>query len=57
MPKSTSKTTQKGKLTYIDLWGKYAICSINGNQYYLLFIDDAKHYVMVEFLKEKSGAA
>ena len=57
MPKLTSRTTQKRELTHIDLWGKYAIHSINGNQYYLLFIDDAKHYVMVEFLKEKSGAA
>jgi len=57
MPKSMSRTTQKGELTHIDLWGKYAICLVNGNQYYLLFINNAKHYVMVEFLKEKSGAA
>ena len=46
-----------GELTHIDLWGKYAIKSINSNQYYLLFIDDSKRYTTVEFLKEKSDAA
>jgi hypothetical protein len=31
--------------------------SINGNQYYLLLIDDATRYVTLEFLKAKSEAA
>jgi hypothetical protein len=56
-PKSTNRSTEAGELTHIDLWGKYAIKSINSNQYYLLFIDDSKRYISVKFLKEKSKAA
>jgi hypothetical protein len=56
-PKSTDRSTEAGELTHIDLWGKYAVKSINGNQYYLLFVDDSKRYITVEFLKEKSEAA
>lgn len=43
-------------LTHIDLWGKYLIQSIHGNQYYILFVDDAAHYVTVLFLKQKEEA-
>jgi hypothetical protein len=56
-PKSTDRTTEPGELTHIDIWGKYAIRSINSNQYYLLFVDDSKRYITVEFLMEKSEAA
>ena len=45
---------QTGDLTHIDLRGKYAIRSINGNQYYILMVDDAQRYITVEFLKEKN---
>jgi hypothetical protein len=55
-PKSTDRKTEAGDLTHIDLWGKYAIQSINGNQYYLLFVDDAKRYMTVDFIKQKSDA-
>jgi hypothetical protein len=41
---------------HINLWGKYDIMSINGNQYYLLLIDDAIRYVTLKFLKAKSEA-
>ena len=37
----------------MDLWGKYNVASIHGNQYYLLMIDDAARYITVEFLKTK----
>jgi len=33
---TTKKFTKPGKLTYIDLWGKYDITSIHSNLYYLL---------------------
>src|SRR5262245_7803220 len=56
-PKHTSRQEEPGGLTHIDLWGKYAIRSINGNQYYLLFVDDSRRYVTVNFLKEKTEAA
>ena len=56
-PKSAKQKTTSGELTHIDVWGKYAVRSINGNQYYILFVDDAKRYVTINFLKEKSHAA
>jgi hypothetical protein len=56
-PKSTSRHTDPGELTHIDLWGKYAVKSIHSNQYYLLFINDVKRYAMATCLKEKTDAA
>jgi hypothetical protein len=41
-PKSTNRKTEAGDLTHIDLWGKYAVKSINSNQYYIVLVDDAK---------------
>jgi hypothetical protein len=55
-PESTTRHTEPGELTHIDLWGKYAIKSINGHQYYLLFVDNAKRYITVQCLKEKSDS-
>ena len=52
-PKAVNQSTAPGELTHIDLWGKYIVKSINGNQYYLLFVDDAKCYITISFLKEK----
>src|SRR6202451_4477204 len=56
-PKVTNRNTQTGDLTHIDLWGKYAIRSINGNQYYIVLVDDAQRYITVKFLKEKNQAS
>jgi hypothetical protein len=53
-PKSLTWKTMAGDLTHIDLWGKYAIKLINGNQYYLLFVDNTTRYISIQFLKEKS---
>ncbi len=39
------------------MWGKYDVASINNFQYYLLLVDDASWYVMVEFLKTKDQVA
>ena len=41
-PKIVNRNMQTGDLTHIDLWGKYAIRSINGNQYYIVLVDDAQ---------------
>jgi transposase InsO family protein len=57
IPKSTTRKMEARELTHIDLGGKYAIRSIKGNQYYLLFVDDATRYVTINFFKEKSAAA
>jgi hypothetical protein len=54
-PKSNWKTEPR-ELTHIDLWGKYNIVSINGNHYYILFIDNSKKFSTTEFLKNKSEA-
>jgi hypothetical protein len=48
--KRTEQKTEPGELTHIDLWGKYSITSINGNQYYILFVDDAERFSTMEFL-------
>ena len=49
--------TEIGELTHMDLWGKYDVASIHGNQYYLLMIDDASRFVCLDFLKAKSDAS
>ena len=46
-PKVTNRNMQTGDLTHIDLWGKYTIRSINGNQYYIVLVDDAQQYILV----------
>ena len=53
----TDQKTEPGELTHIDLWGKYDIASINGNQYYILFVDDSERFNTTEFLKGKHEAA
>ena len=54
--KNTERNSKSGDLTHIDLWGKYAIASINGKQHYILFVDDCEKYSTVNFLKQKSEA-
>jgi len=56
-PRTVNCSTEPRELTHIDLWGKYAVKSIKGNQYYLLFVDSTKHYITINFLKEKSEVA
>jgi len=53
---TTAWDTKVGELTHTDLWGKYNKQSINGNQYYLLLVDDAVRHITVEFLKTKDQA-
>jgi hypothetical protein len=48
--------TKVGELMHVNLWGKYDVKSIHGNQYYLLLIDDTARHITVEFLKQKSQA-
>jgi hypothetical protein len=52
-PKVMNRWREPGKLMHMDLWGKDAVQSIHGNQYYLLFVDDAKWYITAKCLKEK----
>ena len=55
--KTTNRVTKPSELTHIDVWGKYSIESINGNQYYTIFVDDAARYTTINFMKKKSDAA
>jgi hypothetical protein len=55
-PSTATRTDKIGILTHIDLWGKYQIQSIHGNQYYILFVNDYSRYVTVQFLKGKNQA-
>lgn len=54
--KHVERQTKLGELTHMDLWGKYEIRSINGHQYYILFVDDASRYMTTHFLKGKNEA-
>jgi hypothetical protein len=54
--KHVDRETKPGELTHIDLWGKYDVKSINGHQYYALFVDDASRYMTLKFLKGKHEA-
>ena len=54
--KKTDRVTKPGELTHIDVWGKYRLTSINGNQYYIVFVDDAGRFVTINFMKAKSEA-
>ena len=54
--KKVERQTKPGELTHMDLWGKYDIMSINGHQYYALFVDDASRYITLHFLKRKDEA-
>jgi len=51
------RVTKFGKLTHVNLWGKYEIASIHRSQYYLIMINDTSRYITVEFLKKKSHAS
>jgi hypothetical protein len=53
---STNRVTQPGELTHIDMWGKYRVASIHGNQYYIVYVDDRGRYTTLDFLRTKDQA-
>ena len=57
-PKEAMMTiTKPGELTHTDLWGKYPVQSIHGNQYFHTFLDDSTKRPGVRFLKHKNDSA
>ena len=54
---AAKRQNDPGTLMHMDVWGKYQITSINGHQYYLLFVDDGTRYTTVTFLKGKDEAS
>lgn len=49
--------TKPGELTHTDLWGKYPVQSIHGNQYFHSFVDDTSRRPSITFLKQKDETA
>jgi transposase InsO family protein len=54
--KRAEQQTAPGELTHIDLWGKYDVASVNGHQYFILFVDDATRHITTNFLRKKDEA-
>ena len=54
--KMATKQVEPGELTHIDLWGKYALRSLQGNQDYIVFVDNAGQWINIDFLTEKNQA-
>ena len=48
--------TKPGEITHMDLWGKYPVQSIHGNQYFHSFLDDSTRLPRITFLKLKDDA-
>jgi len=44
------------EIIHSDIWGPAQPPTINGNRYYITFIDDYTRFMWVYFLKEKSEA-
>jgi hypothetical protein len=45
-----------GKLTHLNVWGKFPVQSIDKNQYFIRLIDDHTRYVTIEGLSLKRDA-
>jgi len=54
---ASARDTKVGELMHTDLWGKYDKRSINGNQYYLLLVNNTARHITIEFLKRKDESA
>src|SRR6266498_1703909 len=54
---SVEVRTKPGELTHTDLWGKYSMQSIHGNQYFHSFLNDSTRRPSLMFLKHKDKAA
>ena len=50
------RSIRPGQHTYFDLWEKYCVTSLHGNQYFMMIVNDNSRYVTVEPLKKKSNA-
>lgn len=42
-----------GRVNEHGCLGKYKVMSLEGNQYYILFVDDTARYITIDFLKRK----
>ncbi|KAG8503616.1 hypothetical protein CXB51_001792 [Gossypium anomalum] len=51
---TTWRASSKLELVHSDVWGPMRTESLNGNRYFILFIDDCTRYCWIYFLKHKS---
>ncbi|CAH9104736.1 unnamed protein product, partial [Cuscuta epithymum] len=54
LPTSHVASPTPFELMYSDVWGPSPLFSINGNRYFVLFIDDCTKFVWIYFLSHKS---
>lgn len=55
-PVSISKTNAIFDLLHIDIWGPFSICSMNGECYFLIVVDDCSRFTWVYLMKQKLEA-
>ena len=55
-PHSASQTERRLQLVHSDLCGPMPTTSLNGNKYFISFIDDHTRFTIIYFLKAKSEA-
>lgn len=53
-PSETPKNI--GDIIYCDIWGPARTTSLQGNDYFIIFVDGATHFTFIHFLKHKSDA-
>src|SRR6185369_16075497 len=50
------RSKKLGELTFIDLWGPAQTVSIDGEQHFIVFVDDTSRYIKAKGLKKKDEA-
>ncbi|KAB5589019.1 Copia protein [Ceratobasidium theobromae] len=56
-PDSNSETPcEIGNVIYSDVWGLASKYSLQGNEYYIVFVDGATRFMFVHFMRHKSEA-
>ena len=56
-PQSTWRATQKLQLVHTNVGGPQRVSSLNGNKYYITFIDDYTRFCWIYFFKSKTEVA
>ena len=52
--RSGTQATKLGELIYSDIWGPATTRTIGHTEYYVVFVDDAKHWIAVNLMCRKS---
>jgi hypothetical protein len=52
--RSGKRSTKLGELVYSDVWGPATTRTVGHAEYYVIFVDDAKHWISVDLMRRKS---